>query len=153
MTQLGCVALSAGLAPSCRPPHIEGAQDPRLRETGAWRTWKPTPSTHTRQNVTPQHRGGEGRRPADSCSRSPVRAAGGQEVLIGVKLYHVDRPRVTREFRHHLAGSQIPELGTGRVGVMRRTDTWLPALPLIQPLPTLPGLRACDTFRRMVGSA
>ena len=46
-------------------------------------------------------------------SSSPVRAAGSQEVLIGVELHHVDRPRVARELGHHLASSQIPELGQG----------------------------------------
>lgn len=48
-------------------------------------------------------------------SSSPVGAARSQEVLVGVKLHHVDRPRVARELRHHLASSQIPELG-GRGG-------------------------------------
>lgn len=57
------------------------------------------------------------------CFFSPVRAARSQEVLIGVKLHHVDRPRVARELRHHLASSQIPELGQGRVEIRTRLDT------------------------------
>lgn len=44
-----------------------------------------------------------------------------------MKLHHVDGPRVARELGHHLASSQIPELGQGgwRSGP--------PALPPVQP--------------------
>lgn len=60
-------------------------------------------------------------------SSSPVGAARSQEVLVGVKLHHVDRPRVARELGHHLASSQIPELG----GARRRSGPgWVPRLPL-----------------------
>lgn len=61
-------------------------------------------------------------------SSSPVRAAGGQEVLVGVKLDHVDRPRVTRELRHHLASSEIPELEAGQGGGQGDQASWLPTL-------------------------
>lgn len=84
-------------------------------------------------------------------SSSPVRAAGGQEVLIGVKLDHVDRPRVTRELRHHLAGSEIPELEAGQGGGQSDQASWLPTLSLIQAklfihkLPsTQDGLGTCE---------
>lgn len=55
--------------------------------------------------------------PGDVACSSPVRAARSQEVLVGVKLYHVYRPRVTREIGHHLASSQVPELEARQVAV------------------------------------
>lgn len=66
-------------------------------------------------------------------SFSPVGAARSQEVLVGVKLHHVDRPRVARELGHHLASSQIPELGgaRGRSGLGRALR--LPTLPRLRP--------------------
>lgn len=56
------------------------------------------------------------------CSSSPVRAARSQQVLVGVKLHHVDRPCVARELGHHLASSQIPELKQGRLEVDQARD-------------------------------
>lgn len=72
-----------------------------------------------------------GHRPCSSSS--PVRAARSQEVLIGVELHHVDRPRVAGELGHHLASSQIPELGQG--GLEVRTSL---ALSLWTTLSTSP---------------
>lgn len=62
-----------------------------------------------------------GHRPCSSSS--PVRAARSQEVLIGVELHHVDRPRVAGELGHHLASSQIPELGQGGLEVRTTLST------------------------------
>lgn len=70
------------------------------------------------------------------CSSSPVRAARSQEVLIGVKLHHVDRPRMTRKLGHHLASSQIPELGQGGREVGTRPGTSSAHSPSI-PAPAL----------------
>lgn len=61
-----------------------------------------------------------GDKPCSPSFSSPVRAAGSQEVLIGVKLHHIDRPCVARELGHHLASSQIPELGQGGLEVRTR---------------------------------
>lgn len=66
-------------------------------------------------------------------SSSPVRAARSQEVLVGVKLHHVDGPRVARELGHHLAGSQVPELGRGRWRSGPGRAPRPPALPPVQP--------------------
>lgn len=78
-----------------------------------------TPRTQrqTGTETHPKNRGVAvtGHRPCSSSS--PVRAARSQEVLVGVELHHIDRPRVARELGHHLASSQIPELGQGGLEV------------------------------------
>lgn len=56
-----------------------------------------------------------------------------------MKLHHVDGPCVAGEFRHHLASSQIPELGQGgwRSGLGWATPSLLPHCPnLTQTLPS-----------------
>lgn len=50
-----------------------------------------------------------------------------------MKFHHVDRPRVARELRHHLASSQIPELGQSRWRSGPGLAPLLPALPLLLP--------------------
>lgn len=44
----------------------------------------------------------------------PVGAPRGQKVLIGVEFNDVDWPRVSRELRHDLSSSQVPQLGRER---------------------------------------
>lgn len=56
-----------------------------------------------------------------------------------MELHHVDRPRVARELRHHLASSQVPELGQGGMDVRTSPGPRLPAPKHSIPKPT-PGL-------------
>lgn len=44
-----------------------------------------------------------------------------------MELHYVDRPRVARELRHHLASSQVPELGQGGMDVRTSPGPRLPA--------------------------
>lgn len=75
-----------------------------------------------------------GHRPCSSSS--PVRAARSQEVLwLGWNSTTLDRPRRGRGTRHHLASSQIPELGQG--GLEVRTSLASASGPPSQPVRTL----------------
>lgn len=74
-----------------------------------------------------------------------------------MKLHHVDRPRVARELGHHLASSQIPELGQGGLevrtgpGSSAARSPSTPAPPALDVQATFRSRQAWDTRARSGG--